>query len=86
MEEKIVADNFTKDKEVNVMPAIELIEREKVAYVREMQEYLHALKKMSDEDAKKISQENLIKSRIIQDNGEFSEHYRFSKINSQSKR
>lgn len=83
--EKIIADSLTKDKEVNIMPSIELIEREKVTYVKEMQEYLNSLKKMSDKDAKKLSQENLIKSQIIQDDGEFSERYRFSRINSQNK-
>lgn len=86
MKEEILADSLTKDEEVNVMPPIELIEREKVTYVKEMQEYLYALKKMSNEDAKRISQENLIKSQIIQDNGEFSERYRFSRINSQNTR
>lgn len=86
MKEETLADSLTKDKEVNVMPSIELIEREKVTYVKEMQEYLYALKKMSNEDVKRISQENLIKSQIIQDNGEFSERYRFSRINSQNKR
>lgn len=86
MKEEILADSLTKDEEVNVMPPIELIEREKVTYVKEMQEYLYTLKKMSNEDAKRISQENLIKSQIIQDNGEFSERYRFSRINSQNTR
>ncbi len=45
MREKIIADSLTKDKEVNIMPSIELIEREKVTYVKEMQEYLNSLKK-----------------------------------------
>lgn len=85
MKEEILVDSLTKDEEVNVMPPIELIEREKVTYVKEMQEYLYTLKKMSNEEAKRISHENLIKSQIIQDNGEFSERYRFSRINSQNK-
>lgn len=67
---------FTKDKEVIAMPSIELVEREKVAYINEMKEYLHSLKTMSEKDAKKASRENLIKSGILQENGELAEHYR----------
>lgn len=57
---------------VNVMPAIELIECEKVAYVREMEDYLRRLKEMSKSEAKKISHENLIRSEIITESGDFT--------------
>ncbi|MCI8507660.1 MAG: hypothetical protein HFJ06_03700 [Lachnospiraceae bacterium] len=44
MRDKIIEDGLTKDKEVNIMSSIELIEREKVTYVKEMQEYLNSIK------------------------------------------
>lgn len=67
------------------MPSVEVIEREKVAYIKEMEEYLRNLKEMSENEAKRISYENLVKSRIIKENGEFTEHYKYTKINMQKK-
>lgn len=62
-------------KEVPRMPVIEMIERERVTYVKEMEEYLERLKKMNKCEAKKKSFENLVQSQIIYENGEFTEHY-----------
>lgn len=58
------------------MLSVEAIESEKVAYVKEMEDYLENLKKMNKNKAKKKSFENLVKSQIINKNGEFTEHYR----------
>ena len=62
------------------MPTIELIECERVAYVKQMEEYLSNLKNMNKKEAKKISYENLVKSEIITESGEFSERYEFTRI------
>lgn len=69
-------NNNTRDKEAEIMPTIELIEYERVEYIKEMEAYLHKLEKMPKEDAIKKSRENLINSKIIQENGEFTEQYR----------
>ncbi len=68
------------------MPSVELIEREKAAYINEMREYLKKLKSMDQSQAQKISLENLIKSKIIGENGEFTEHYECMRVNVQKKR
>lgn len=75
----------TKDEEANIMPAIELIEYEKVNYVQEMEEYLQLLKGMNKNQAKKRSYESLLQSEIITENGEFSERYQATKLNLQKK-
>ncbi len=75
-----------KDKEVYIMPSVELIECEKAAYINEMREYLKKLKNMDQSQAQKISLENLVKSKIIGENGEFTEHYEYMRANVQKKR
>lgn len=62
------------------MPSVELIECEKVAYINGMKEYLKQLKSMEQSQAKKISLENLKKSKIIGENGEFTEHYEYMRM------
>lgn len=74
-----------KVKEVKAMPLIEMIERERVTYVEEMEEYLERLKKMNKCEAKRRSFENLVKSQIIHENGEFTEQYQYTKIVLQQK-
>lgn len=69
-------DVTTKEKGVDIMPSIELFERERVAYVNGMEEYLCRLKKMKKPEAKKISLESLVRSQILQENGEFTERYK----------
>lgn len=69
-----------REREVDIMPSVELIEREKVAYVNEMKEYLQKLKSMEHSQAKKISLENLKESEIVDENGEFTEHYKYMRI------
>lgn len=76
----------TKDKEMNVMPVIETLEYERVAYVKEMEEYLNNLKQMTRSEAKKISHDNLVKCQIIQENGEFTERYQCLKVDVPKKR
>lgn len=70
----------TEVKEVPSMPVIEMIERERVTYVKEMEEYLERLKKMNKREAKKKSFENLVQSQIIHENGEFTEHYQCRRV------
>ncbi len=86
MDSKDVESFYKKDKEVNVMPSVELIECEKVAYINGMKEYLQKLKNMEHSQAKKVSFENLKKSKIIGENGEFTEHYEYMRMNVQKKR
>ena len=69
-------ENNTEEKEAEIMPTIELIEYERIEYIKEMEDYLNNLKKMPKEEAIKKSRENLINSNIIQENGEFTEQYR----------
>ena len=68
------------------MPSVELIEYEKVAYINEMKDYLKKLKSMEHNQAKKVSFENLVESRIIEENGEFAEGYEFARVNARKKR
>lgn len=86
MNEEISKESYSKDEEVNVMPTIEMIECERVAYVKEMEEYLQQLKQMNKCDAKRKSFENLVKSQIIHEDGEFTERYEYTKIIMQKKR
>ncbi|MCM1231266.1 MAG: hypothetical protein NC489_14190 [Ruminococcus flavefaciens] len=69
------------ESEVDFMPSVELIECEKIAYINGMKEYLQKLKKMEHNQAKKVSLENLKKSKIIDENGEFTEHYEHIRTN-----
>lgn len=69
---------LTDDKEVDNMPAVELVEHERVSYVKELERYLRELKEMSNSEARVKARSNLIKSNIIQEDGEFTEHYRYS--------
>ena len=71
---------YTKDEEVNIMPTMEMIEYERVAYVNGMEEYLQKLKNMDKSDAKKKSFENLVQCKIIHEDGEFTERYEYTKI------
>lgn len=75
-----------RESEVDIMPSVELIESEKVAYINEMKKYLQKLKNMEHSQAKKVSLENLMKSNIIGENGEFTEHYEYMQISVQKKR
>ena len=77
MSSRDVDSFYKKDKEVNIMPSVELIECEKVAYINGMKEYLKQLKSMEQSQAKKISLENLKKSKIICENWVFTEHYEY---------
>ena len=69
----------TNDKEVTYMPTMDMIEYERVNYVKEMQDYLRNLKKLSKNEAKEKSFQNLVKSEIICENGEFTERFVYKK-------
>lgn len=70
-----------RESEVDIMPSVKSIECEKLAYISEMKKYLKRLKSMENSQAKKISFENLKKSNIIGENGEFTEHYEYIQMN-----
>ncbi len=78
---KQASDLYANDKEADVMPVIELIEHERITYIKEMEDYLQKLKEMPKEQAKKLSKENLMKNNIIKENGEFTDYYRSLKFN-----
>ena len=80
MKKKIQKEIYTKDKEVEIMPTIELIEHERVAYVKGMEDYLNNLKRMEHKAARKKSFENLVQCNIIHENGEFTERYTQAKV------
>lgn len=86
MEDRKPENTYKRDKEMKSMPSVELIESEKVAYIKEMREYLQNLKNMEHNQAKKISLENLVRSQIVEENGDFTERYEFTRINVQKKR
>lgn len=86
MNDKNTESFYEEDKEVNVMPSVELIECEKVAYINEMKEYLQKLKNMEHSQAREVSFENLKKSKIIGENGEFTDHYEHMRMSVQNKR
>lgn len=68
------------DKEVHAMPAIELVECERAAYVKRMEEYLKKLRAMPDGEAIKKSRINLENCNIIHEDGEFAERYSYSRM------
>lgn len=66
---------FVDGEEVDAMPAIELVEHERTAYVKGMEDYLRELKLMPNNEAVRKSRESLEKCHIIREDGEFSERY-----------
>lgn len=68
------------DKEVYTMPTIEMVECERVAYVKGMEQYLRKLKAMPNNEAVEKSQINLESCHIIQEDGEFTERYIHSRM------
>lgn len=70
----------TDDEGMGIMPTIELIEPEKIAYVKGMEDYLQKLKSMPNNLAIEKSRANLESSHIIQEDGEFTERYSYSKL------
>lgn len=86
MDSKDVENSHEEDKEANIMPSVEIIECERVAYIKEMQEYLKNLKGMEQSQAKKVSLENLMRSQIIGENGEYTDRYEFTRMCVQKKR
>lgn len=68
------------DKEVDSMPTIEQVEYERVAYVKGMEEYLQRLNSMSESEAIERSRISLKEAGILQEDGEFTERYRYSRM------
>lgn len=71
---------YTDDEEVYYMPVVELVECERVAYVKGMEEYLQKLKSLPASEAKKKSQENLKHCHVIEEDGNFTERYHYSRL------
>lgn len=69
-EEKFSTD-ISNDKEVDIMPTVD--------YVKGMEDYLQKLKLMSYSEALRESKRNLKDSHIIQEDGEFTERYHYSR-------
>ena len=63
------------EEEVDAMPSIELVECERTAYIKGMEDYLQKLKSMPNNEAVKKSQKSLESSHIICEDGEFTERY-----------
>jgi hypothetical protein len=61
------------------MPAIELVEQDRVAYLKGMEDYLQKLRDMPNHEAVQRSKINLQECQIISEDGEFTERYRYSR-------
>lgn len=83
--EKFDGNISANDKGVDIMPAIELVECERAAYIKGMEEYLQKLKIMGYNEALKKSKKNLKDSGIIQEDGEFTERYSYSRMYAEQK-
>lgn len=68
------------DKEVDSMPSIEQVEYERVAYIKGMEDYLQRLNSMSESEAIERSRISLKGAGILQEDGEFTERYRYSRV------
>lgn len=68
------------------MPPIEMIEAEKISYINEMKDYLNRLKKLTPNEARETSYNNLLKSGIIEKNEKFSKRYKYSRQYEENKR
>lgn len=67
------------------MPSIEQVEYERVAYLKGMEDYLQKLKSMPRSEAVKKSRINLMNCHIIQEDGEFTERYSYSRTHTKHK-
>ena len=74
-----------KDTEGDGMPTIEAVECQRVAYVKGMKDYLKKLKSMTNGEAVKRSRKSLESSNIIQEDGEFTDRYRYSRLHTEYK-
>ena len=71
--------HYVKPKDTNDKDVTYMLEYERVNCVKEMQDYLRNLKKLSKNEAKEKSFQNLVKSEIICENGEFTERFAYKK-------
>lgn len=86
LEKRRKDESIAEDKGVDVMPMVDVVEGERSAYVKELEEYLNKLKQMPVHEAKQRSRSNLISSKIIQENGDFTEQYSYSSKRLKAKR
>lgn len=68
-DEVLMVNQLSRMKEECSIPPVEMIERERVAYVSGMEKYLQELKSMDRSDAQKKSFKNLVQCGVIQENG-----------------
>ena len=61
------------------MPSIQAIERDKIEYIKGMEEYLQKLRAMPVDLARKKSRENLENCSILQKDGKLGKHYKYSR-------
>lgn len=83
--EKLEDQLSANDKEVDIVPRIEQVEYERVAYIKGMEEYLKKLKEMPNSEAVKKSKISLMSCHIIEEDGEFTERYRYSRMHTKNK-
>lgn len=69
------------EKEMTGMPMMETMEFERTAYIKGMEEYLQKLRSMPNQEAVVKSRRNLESCHIIQEDGQFTERYRYSRMN-----
>lgn len=62
------------------MPNMELVESERTAYIKRMDEYLQKIQSMPDSEAIKKARINLESCNIIREDGEFGENYSYSRM------
>ena len=86
MTNKKMQNNNKRCKEVAVMPTIEAIEYERVAYIKEMNDYLQKLKNMQKREAKEVARKNLVECNILQEDGEYTARYAYTRMHMQAKR
>ncbi len=63
------------------MPAVEDVEYSTTEYIKGMQAYVKQLSSMPKDKLRKHSKRSLVESGIIDENGNFTEQYRYSDIN-----
>lgn len=73
---KDLNNSCTQKEEDDIMPTIELVEKERLSYLDDMAQYLENLRAMPKKEAEELSKRNLIESGIIDENCELTEHYR----------
>lgn len=67
---------MAQKKAGDIMPTAATIERDKTEYYMEMKKYLQKVKKLTGEKAKNEAKQSLLRSGIIDEDGQLAEIYR----------